>query len=97
MPRGKWIRWFRSLGRFAESVQVQQAHARGDLEALGVRRIGPGLAFGRLWEQLAIDRILADLLRGRRFSFNVERALPHEKSTRSGIVASAKKSTRNGR
>ncbi len=65
----------RSLGRFAESVQVQQAHAWGDLEALGVRRIGAALAFGRLWKQLAIDRILADLLRGRRFSFDVERAI----------------------
>ncbi len=65
----------RALGRFAQAVQVQQAHARGDLEALSVRRIGPGLIFGRLWKQLEIDRVLNELLRERRFSFDVERAI----------------------
>ena len=65
----------RSLGRFSETVQIQQAHAYGDLEALCTRRIGPGLAFGRLWEELNLDRIVNEMLTGRRFSFDIERAI----------------------
>lgn len=65
----------RSLGRFSETVQIQEAHARGDLQALHTRRIGPGLAFGRLWKEVKLDRILGEILEGRRFSFDVERAI----------------------
>lgn len=65
----------RSLGRFSETVQIQEAHACGDLEALSTRRIGPALAFGRLWEELNLDRILNEMLTGRRFSFDGERAI----------------------
>ena len=65
----------RSLGRFSDKVQVQQAHAQGDLEALSTRHVGPALVFGRLWKQLQIDRILNELLAERRFSFDVERAI----------------------
>jgi len=65
----------RSLGRFAERVQIQEAHARGDLEALCTRRIGPGLAFGRLWQELKINRILHELLKERGFKVDVERAI----------------------
>ncbi|NIT78886.1 MAG: IS1634 family transposase [Thermoplasmata archaeon] len=73
--RGQVDVLLRSLGRFAQAVQVQETYARGDLEALSVRRIGPGLAFGRLWEKLEIEQVLRELLRGRRFSFDVERAI----------------------
>ena len=65
----------RSLGRFAERVEVQDAHADGKLEALSTRRIGPALVFGRLWRELKIDRILSERLAGRKFRFDVERAI----------------------
>lgn len=65
----------RSLGRFSETVQIQEAHARGDLQALHPRHIGPGLAFGRLWKELKLDRILSEVREGRRFLFDVERAI----------------------
>jgi len=65
----------RSLGRFAERIQIQEAHKNGELEALSTRRIGPALVFGRLWKELGIDRILNDHLAGRKFQFNVERAV----------------------
>lgn len=65
----------RSLGRFAQSVEIQQAHAHRDLEALSTERIGPVLVFGRLWKELEIDRVLNMLLEERRFSFDVERAI----------------------
>ena len=65
----------RSLGRFSDKVQLQEAHARGDMEVLNVRHVGPALVFGRLWKQLQIDRILNGLVASRRFSFEVERAI----------------------
>ena len=67
----------RSLGRFAERLQIQEAHENGELEALSTRRIGPALVFGRLWKELKIDRILTDHLAGRRFQFDVELSLIH--------------------
>jgi transposase len=65
----------RSLGRFAERIQIQEAHKNGELEALSTRRIGPALVFGRLWKELGIDRILNDHLEERKFQFDVERAV----------------------
>ena len=39
------------------------------------RKIGPGLIFERLWKELKIDTVLHRLLKGRRFGFDVERAV----------------------
>ena len=38
-------------------------------------RIGPALVFERLWRDLGLDRVLKDLLRERKFEFDVERAV----------------------
>lgn len=65
----------RSLARFQQQVAIQQAHAEGSLEALGSWRVGPALVFGRLWEELKIDRVLRHLLEGRRFQFDLERVV----------------------
>ena len=64
-----------SLGQFAGGIKLQQAHARGDLQAVSIESIGPGLVFGRLWQELEIDRLLTERLAGRRFEFPVERAV----------------------
>ena len=63
----------RSLGGFAEHLQVQEAHANGELEVLSTRHIGLALVFGRLWRGLKLDRILTDP--ERKFRFDVERAI----------------------
>ena len=39
------------------------------------RTIGPALVFERLWGDLGIDAVLAQLLSERRFEFSVERAV----------------------
>jgi len=65
----------RSLARFSQRVQVIEGFQRGQLEAESVRQIGPDLAFGRLWQTTGIQRVLQDLLQGRRFEFPVERAV----------------------
>ncbi|RLF63305.1 MAG: transposase, partial [Thermoplasmata archaeon] len=39
--KGQVDTMIRSLGRFAERLQIQEAHANGELEVLSTRRIGP--------------------------------------------------------
>ena len=63
----------RSLSRFSERVllilsgkSVPQASAK---------KIGPSLIFERLWKELGIGKILQELLEGRKFEFDVERAI----------------------
>jgi hypothetical protein len=65
----------RSLSRFAEGVRLQELYRTGDIEAGAALQIGPDLVFGKLWRETGIERVLRDLLRGRNFSFPVERAI----------------------
>jgi len=65
----------RSGLRFCEKVAVIDAHAAGQTEAVSVQRVGPDLVFGRLWEELEIGAILQRALAGRRYEFDVERAV----------------------
>ncbi len=64
-----------SLGRFSEKYAVLGAHLKGDSISVQTTKIGPPLLFDRLWRQLGLDRLLADLLRDRKFQFAVERAI----------------------
>jgi len=72
---GQLDRLMRSGVRFCEKLQVLDAHAAGQIDPIAIRSIGPDLVFGRLWQDLGLPRILADLLRPRRFAFDVERAV----------------------
>src|SRR5512137_1725967 len=65
----------RSGLRFCEKLAVIDAHAAGQTEPVSVQRVGPDLVFGRLWEELAIGAILQRALVGRRYEFDVERAI----------------------
>ncbi|MDP3185489.1 MAG: IS1634 family transposase, partial [Anaerolineales bacterium] len=63
----------RSLSRFSEKVLLilsgkSKVHA-------AAKKIGPSLIFERLWKELGIGRIIQGLLGGRRFEFDVERAI----------------------
>jgi transposase len=71
--RGEIENLVRSLSRFSEKLLLilssqSAAHACA-------QKIGPALVFERLWQQLHLERILKRLLAGRKFSFNVERAI----------------------
>jgi len=72
---GQMDRLIRSGVRFCEKVVVIDAHASGKTEAVKVRRIGPDLVFGRLWEQSGIQEVLRQMLAERRYEFDVERAI----------------------
>ncbi len=63
------------LAKLCNEVHIVSAHREGSIQAKGVKRIGPALVFGRLWEALGIDRELDRLLAHRRFGFDVERAV----------------------
>jgi len=65
----------RSGLRLSRRLVVLDAQAAGQTEAVVVKRIGPDLVFGRLWEQTGIAAVLAGLLQERRYEFEVERAV----------------------
>ena len=65
----------RSGLRFCQQLTVIDAHAAGQTQAVAIQRVGPDLVLGRLWEALHLGTILQRLLAGRRYEFDVERAI----------------------
>jgi transposase len=72
---GQLERLMRSGVRHCEGLAVLDAHAAGQMDPVSVRRIGPDLVFGRLWQESGLPEVLRTLLKGRRYGFDVERAL----------------------
>jgi hypothetical protein len=64
-----------SGARLAQSVLLLSAHAKGQLPTITTRRIGPALIFQRLWKETGCRRAIAQLLDGRRFECDIERAI----------------------
>jgi transposase len=64
-----------SGARLAQSVLLLSAHAKGQVPTITTRRIGPALIFERLWQQTGCRHVVEQLLAGRRFEFDVERAI----------------------
>ena len=72
---GALDRLIRSACRFSEKV-VALAEDGGAGEAVAeVRSIGPGLVFERLWRTTGCHEVVRAALAGRRFRFDVERAV----------------------
>jgi hypothetical protein len=65
----------RSGLRFCEKLAVIDAHAAGKTEPVRIQRVGPDLVFGRLWDTLQLGTIIKRALKGRRYEFDVERAI----------------------
>jgi hypothetical protein len=64
-----------SGARLAQAVLVLSAHAKGQLATISTRHIGPAFVFERLWRETGCQRVVEQLLEGRRFEFPVERAI----------------------
>jgi transposase len=64
-----------SGARMAQSVLLLSAHAKGQLPTITTRRIGPALIFERLWQQTGCRHVIEQLLEGRRFECDIERAV----------------------
>ena len=71
--RGSIEALIQSLSRFSEKVLLILS-GKTDVSA-SAKKIGPVLIFERLWEELAIKKVIQGLLSGRKFEFDVERAL----------------------
>ncbi len=69
---GELDRLAASIARHAERCVILSDIDAGKIQAL---RIGGPLLFARLWEWLGIDAVLAEVLEGRAFGFDVERAI----------------------
>jgi Transposase DDE domain len=64
-----------SGARFAQSVLLLSAHAKGQVPVITTHHIGPTLIFERLWRETGCQRVVSQLLEGRRYEFDVERAV----------------------
>ena len=64
-----------SCARFAQKVSVLDAHKRGALPPAETIKIGAPKVFGRLWEQTGIDKVIKNLLKGRKYEFDVKRVI----------------------
>ncbi len=63
----------RSLARYSEKVLlVLSGKSEPGVET---KKIGPALIFERLWKELGLSKILGQVLKGRSFCFDVERAI----------------------
>src|ERR1019366_5517937 len=64
-----------SGARLSRNVLVLAAHAKGQLPSITTRHVGPVLIFERLWRETGCQKVITQLLEGRRFEFDVERAV----------------------
>ena len=74
---GKLDGLLRSGARFSEKLALLSAHAAGESEPVCCKRIGPDKVFGRLWKELGIEAAIKKMVSGRRFQFDLERAVYH--------------------
>jgi transposase len=64
-----------SGARFAQKLLVLSEHQQHHLPVIRTRRWGAPLVFEKLWRETGCQAVLRDLLRQRRFEFDVERAV----------------------
>jgi DDE family transposase len=64
-----------SGARLSRNVLLLSAHAKGELASITTQHVGPVLIFERLWKQTGCQRVIRRPLDGRRFEFDVERAV----------------------
>jgi hypothetical protein len=65
----------RSLARFTETLQVVSAARNPKITTCKAKSWGPPLVFGRLWDQQGLTDLIKSLASGRKFLFDVERAV----------------------
>ncbi len=63
----------RSLSKYSEKVMLVFS-SKSDIVAKS-KKIGPSLIFGRLWQELGIQKVIKRQLVDRKFEFDIERAI----------------------
>jgi hypothetical protein len=64
-----------SCSRYAKEVAVLDAHRGGKTPPGESVRIGPSMVFERLWRESGMPNVIRELLVGRRYELDVERAI----------------------
>jgi hypothetical protein len=72
---GQLERLLRSGARVAEKAIVHDALYRGEAATISTRRIGPALAFERVWAETGCRSVIERLASARKHDFALERAL----------------------
>jgi hypothetical protein len=75
LASGSLERLASSVARYAERAVVLSELTAGHPDQLACQRLGGPLLFGRLWEQTGCGAVIKELLAGRGFEFEVERAI----------------------
>ncbi len=71
---GQLERLLRSGARFADKAIVLDALDRGEATVVATRRVGPALAFERVWEETGCRGVIERLAGARNHEFSLERA-----------------------
>jgi len=71
---GQLERLLRSGARFADKAIVLDALDRGEAKVVAARRLGPALAFERLWDETGCRSVIERLAGARKHDFSLERA-----------------------
>ena len=71
--KGSVDQLLRSLAKYSERAILLLAGS-SDPDS-DVKKVGPGLVFGRLWEKIGIGEHIREMLKGRRYRFDLERAI----------------------
>jgi len=74
-------RLLRSGARLGAKAIVVDTFAAGVATTGSARRIGPALAFGRLWEEAGCREVIENLVRTRHHNFALERGVPHRSAS----------------
>jgi len=74
---GKLDSLLASGARFSEKLALLSAHNAGKSKPVSCQRIGPDKIFGRLWKDLGVETAIKKSVQGRRFQFDIERAIYH--------------------
>ena len=91
---GQLDRLISSGAKFSESMMVIEAHDRGGAPVIGVRRIGPGMIFERLWKETGPKEVMVD---DRRYAVCVNEDQAKEDALdRAAIIATLQKKLKQG-
>lgn len=72
---GKLDSLLASGARLSEKLALISEHQAGKSKPVSCKSIGPDLIFGRIWSELGIGGVIRECVQGRRFSFDIERAV----------------------
>lgn len=66
-----------SGARFSSKLAIISEHKAGKSTPVKCLHIGADAIFGKLWEELGISKAIKETLKGRKYQFEVERAIYH--------------------